>query len=361
MRPLYPATLLVSAGAIGYELLLMRVLSIVQWHHFAYMIISLALLGYGASGTLIALFRDRLEKHFEQAFALSALLFSVTMVLCFVLGQRVPFNALEIVWDPWQFLYLSLVYLLFLVPFLFAAACIGLAFTCRRFAISQIYFFDLLGAGLGALLLIGILFVVAPPESLILLMMLPLVASIIMTARARARRTLFAAQLVWLALIAAGVVQPQLELRVSEYKGLSQALEVIDSRVIQTSSSPLGLISVVESPTVPVRHAPGLSFRTRHIPPAQLQVFTDADGMTAITRFRGDPESIAYLGDVTAALPYALLDEPRVLVLGAGGGSDVLLALYHDAGAVDAVELDPKISGLVAETYADFAGHIYAD
>ena len=49
MRRISTGVFLVSAAAIGYELLLMRVLSIIQWHHFAYMIISLALLGYGAS------------------------------------------------------------------------------------------------------------------------------------------------------------------------------------------------------------------------------------------------------------------------------------------------------------------------
>ncbi|RZV32778.1 MAG: SAM-dependent methyltransferase, partial [Chromatiales bacterium] len=361
MRSVYPATLLVSAGAIGYELLLMRVLSIVQWHHFAYMIISLALLGYGASGTLIALNRHRLEKRFKTAFAVSALLFSVTMVLCFMLGQRVPFNALEIVWDPRQFLYLSLLYLLFLVPFLFAASCIGLAFTYRRLAISRIYFFDLIGAGLGALLIIGALFVLVPQNALIFLMVLPLIASFLMTKESSARTALFAAQFVWVALFLTGIPQTQLDLRVSEYKGLSQALQVVDSRVLHESSSPLGLVSIVESPTVPARHAPGLSFTTCHIPPEQLQVFTDADGMSAITRFGGDPRSIAYLGDVTAALPYALLDVPRVLVLGAGGGNDVLLALYHGAASVDAVELNPQMSELVADTYAEFAGHIYAD
>ena len=361
MRRLYPATLLVSAAAIGYELLLMRMLSIVQWHHFAYMIISLALLGYGASGTLIALFRRRLERRFETAFATSALLFSITMILSFALSQRVPFNALEIVWNPWQFFYLSAVYLLLLVPFLFAASCIGLAFTCRRFAIGRIYFFDLLGAGFGALLIIGTLFVLVPQDALILLAILPLIASLMMTIRAPARTKLIAAQLVFLALMAAGVPQTQLSLRISEYKGLSQALEVIDSRVVAESSSPLGLISVVESPTVPVRNAPGLSFSTRHIPPQQLQVFTDADGMSVITRFDGDPVSVAYLGDITAALPYALLDAPRVLVLGAGGGQDVLLALYHGASGIDAVELNSQMSELVAETYAGFAGDIYND
>ena len=67
MRLLFLATLLISTAAIGYEILLMRVLSIVQWHHFAYMIISLALLGYGASGTFIAINRRWLEKRFELA------------------------------------------------------------------------------------------------------------------------------------------------------------------------------------------------------------------------------------------------------------------------------------------------------
>ena len=80
MRRLGFATLLVSAAAIGYEILLMRLLSIVQWHHFAWMIISLALLGYGASGTFIALLRKRLEPRFEFAFAAFALLFGVTML-----------------------------------------------------------------------------------------------------------------------------------------------------------------------------------------------------------------------------------------------------------------------------------------
>ncbi|MGI9237164.1 MAG: SAM-dependent methyltransferase [Woeseiaceae bacterium] len=361
MRRLFVATLLVSAGAIGYELLLMRVLSIVQWHHFAYMIISLALLGYGASGTFIALFKNQLEARFEPAFAVSALLFSITMVICFALGQRVPFNALEIVWDSRQFLNLSLIYFVFFVPFFFAASCIGLAFTCKRRDISRIYFFDLIGAGLGAILLIGALFALNPQDALVVLVALPLIASVIMGARSFARAPLMALQFLWISLLVSGIPQDELELRISEYKGLSQTLHVIDSRILTVSSSPLGHITVVESPTVPIRHAPGLSLSTPHIPPPQLAVFTDADDMSAITRFDGDPDSVGYLGDVTAALPYALLDKPDVLVLGAGGGGDVLLALYHGANHVDAVELNPQMTQLVRETHADLAGLVYDD
>ena len=361
MRRLLPATLLVSAAAIGYEILLMRMLSIVQWHHFAYMIISLALLGYGASGTFIAVLRSRLEQRFETAFAASALSFSIAMLACFTVAQRVPFNALEIVWDPGQFLNLSALYLAFFVPFFFAACCIGLAFTCRGGDAGRIYFFDLLGAGLGAVLVIALLFAVSPQTALVLLALLPLVGSVLVASALPARLPLAVVQLAWLLLLVFGVPQAELDLRISEYKGLSQALQVVDSRILRQSSSPLGLVTVVDSPTVPVRHAPGLSFSTRHIPPEQLAVFTDADGMSAITRYDGEPASVAYLGDMTAALPFALLDDPAVLVLGAGTGNDVLMSLYHGARRIDAVELNPQMTALVADTYAAFAGHIYAD
>ena len=66
---------LVSAGVLAYEVLLARLFSIIQWYHFAYMVISIALLGYGASGTFLALARERLEARASAAFAVFAALF----------------------------------------------------------------------------------------------------------------------------------------------------------------------------------------------------------------------------------------------------------------------------------------------
>jgi hypothetical protein len=361
VRLLFLATLLISAAAIAYEILLMRVLSIVQWHHFAYMIISLALLGYGASGTFIAICKRWLEPRFELAFSASALLFSITIVACFILGQRVPFNALEIVWNPRQFLNLALIYLVYFVPFFFAACCIGLAFTCRRTYIDRIYFFDLLGAGFGAMLIIGALFLLSPQYALLMLSILALIASVLMCIESTARNTLFGLQFACLLVLVIGPPQGWLGLRISEYKALNQAMQVVDSRVLTASSSPLGLVTVVESPRIPFRHAPGLSINTTSEVPEQLAVFTDGDGISVITRFDGNLDALAYLGDVSSALPYALLDAPQVLILGAGSGADVLQALVNGADRIDAVELNPQITQLVSDTYADFAGHLYDD
>jgi len=355
MRRLLAAVLLVSTAAIAYEILLMRMLSIVQWHHFAWMVISLALLGYGASGSAIALARRWLEPRFEQAFALAALLFSVSMAACWVIGQRVPFNALEVVWDPGQFAWLTVLYLLFMAPFFFAASCIGIAFTFRAESAPRIYRLDLLGAGAGAVLVIALLFTLDAAQALAVLVLAALGAALL-AGRGRPLRLAAAA---WAAVLLFALATGWLDLRPSEFKSLSQARQTIGATVLHESSSPLGQLTVVENRQVPFRHAPGLALAATHIPPEQIAVFTDGEGISAITRWDGQDLPPAYLGDLSSALPYALLERPRVLVLGAGTGADVLQALRHDAAFVDAVELDPAVAGLVRERFASFAGGLY--
>lgn len=362
-RFIFAATLLVSLAAIGYEILLMRLLSIVQWHHFAYMIISLALLGYGSSGTLIAIGHRWLEHRFEMIFAISALCFGVAMVVCFVASQRLPFNALEVIWNPRQLIYLSAIYLIFFIPFLFAATCVGLALTCLKEHINQVYFFDMFGAGLGALATIAALFLFSPQNVLRLLALLALAASALaaLSARSFNRKPLLWLQSFCFVLLLFGLPHNLLEFHVSQFKGLSQALEVVGTKVRAQYSNPLGLVTVVESPTIPFRDAPGLSLNTQYEVPEQLAVFTDSDSMSVITRYDGNLEALAFSEDMTAALPYYLLDAPKVLILGAGGGADVLSALYHGGREIHAVELNPLMIKLVREEYAEYAGHLYDD
>lgn len=354
------AIALTSAGLLAYEVLLTRLFSIVQWHHFAYMVISIALLGYGASGTFLAFAQDRLRPHFVSAFAFCAALFAVSAVAGFATAQRLPFNPLAVIWEPRQLLYLLALYALFTVPFACGATCIGLVLAGFSNDIGRIYRSDMLGAGLGALGIVAGLFVLSPSQALQAVAVVGLAAAGLMSLRestgsGRRRAAVYGA-----AGLAALAIPPSwISLRLSEYKGLSQALLVPGSEVLTERSSPLGLLTVVRSPTIPFRHAPGLSLNNPVEPPPQLGVFTDGDGLSAITAFDGRLAPLAYLDYTTAALPYHLIEHPRVLILGAGGGADVLRALYHDAVHVDAVELEPEFARLVKETYADFAGHLY--
>ena len=74
---------IIAGAAIGYELLLMRLMSIVQWHHFAYMIISLALLGFGASGSFLVLTKQWFLQRLEYSLWFIALCFSIASILVF--------------------------------------------------------------------------------------------------------------------------------------------------------------------------------------------------------------------------------------------------------------------------------------
>jgi spermidine synthase len=355
------AVAVVSAGVLAYEVLLTRLFSIVQWHHFAYMVISIALLGYGASGTFLALAQHRLRRHVAAVFAGSAALFGISAVVAFVIAERLPFNALAVIWDPRQLLYIPVLYLLFTVPFFCGATCIGLALTAFPDHIGRIYRYDLVGAGAGALGVAAALFLVVPSVALKLVAGLALVAAALASVRTIDAARRWRAALITLGALAALAAMPPswTELRLSEYKGLSQALLVPGTEVLGEESSPLGLLTIVGSPTIPFRHAPGLSLNNALEPPPQLGVFTDGDGLSVITAFDGRTEPLLYLDYTPAALPYHLLERPAVLILGAGGGADVLLALYHNAAPIDAVELNAQVVRLVRATYADFAGKLY--
>ncbi len=359
MRPPLVAVSVLSAAAIAYEILLTRLFSIILWHHFAYLIISVALLGVGASGTVLAFARTRLAARFTATFAAGAIGFGVTAVIAFALAQQVPFNPLELVWSASQQLRLLAVTVLLAVPFF--AAAMAIAVTLARFggAIGAVYRADLLGAGAGALGLVLVLTVLPVEHGLRLVGALGILAAGLALADAPGKGR--AGLVVGLAALVSALAWPGDWLRPqpSQYKGLSHALTLPGARTVEERSGPLGLLTVVESPDAPFRHVPGLSLTAATEPPPQLAVFTDAGGMSAITRFDGDPGGLAYLDQQTAALPYHLLDRPQTLVLGAGGGADVLLALYHRARSVDAVELNPQMVALVRDRHAAFAGRLY--
>ncbi len=349
---------LVSAGVIGLEVLLMRLYSIVAWHHFASMIISIALLGYGVSGSFIAIARKPLLARFDTAWRVNAVLFGLGAVAGFAAAERLAVNPLTLPWDPGQMLTVALVYLLLMLPFFCAANCVGLAFAREGGAIGRIYRYDLVGAGAGAALVIGALFLLPPADYLKLPLVLGFAAAAVFDLGQR-RITgglgLAAAGIVLVLALPAAWTAPKL----SEFKDLSQLLRVPGTQVVAEHAGPLGLVSVVESPELPLRHAPGLSLLSPAGPPEQLGLFVDGDGAGVIARFDGELAGLAYLDYTTAALPYHLLTRPRVLLLGAGGGAGTLRARYHGVRRIDAVLLDPAVADLVAERFADFAGGIY--
>lgn len=348
-----------SATALAYEVLLTRLFAMIQWHHLAYMVISLALLGYGASGTFLALLGNRLDRHFAGFFVTNALAFAGSTVAGFWLAGRIPFNPLEIGWYPGQFPKLLATYLLLAIPFFCVANCLGAAFLHQCGQIHRLYAFDLIGAGVGACGVILLLFLLHPARVLLFLGAMGFLASLL-AAFATSWRT---SGVLSVAAVGIGTLlvlpAPEAILSWSEYKDLSQMLRVTSAERVVERSGPLGFITVLRNWQVPFRHAPGLSLNARSLPPEQLGLFVDGNLTGTITRFDGRLESLAYLDDLPSALPYHMRRADQVLVLGVDGGAEVLQALFHHATRVDAIELDPNLVQLLRGDFRQFSGSLF--
>ncbi|SCY57360.1 Spermine/spermidine synthase [Nitrosospira sp. Nl5] len=359
-RPPFFAIGLLSGCLLAYEVLLTRLFSIELWHHFAYLIISAAMLGFGASGTALTLLKEKFAPHVGAVYLTAVTGTALLIPGAFLLAQQIPFNPLELLWDQTQVTKLLVVYLLMMLPFFCGGLGIGLILWHFGRDAGRIYAFDILGAGAGSLGVIGVLFLMPAHQVLMVLTALTLLAAALAAVELEMRPKWLAKAFFGLALLAAIVPSGNwLQAHPSPYKDLSQTLNILGTQVVDERSGPLGQITVVENRRIPFRHAPGMSLNATDEPPPQLAVFVDGNGPAVITQFDGKLEPLTYLGQLTSALPYQILEKPRVLVLGAGAGSDVLQALYHGAITIDAVELDGNVIDLIRQRFRDFAGDLY--
>ena len=349
---------LISSSVISHEIVLTRLFSITQWHHFAYMVISVALLGFGASGTLMSVCREFVLARFQKLFAISAGLYAAAILLSFVVTRKIPFDPFLIVWDKRQWLYLLGYCSTLFVPFLLAAICIGATFVKYAANVNKIYFANMAGSGFGG---IGVLLAMyhVRPESLLLLVSATAVCSLVLSLVPRKKAAALAASLVSIAVLGFIHAAGGLGLNVSQFKTLSALMDLPDALIVARRWSPLGTIAAVSSPAI--REAPGMSLGcTDEIPP-QMALVVDADSLSAVTNFSGDRSQLAYLDWLSSSAVYhaVQVDEPTVLVVGAGGGSDILAAQRAGIDRVDALELDPNVVDLMRGQLRGFSCDVY--
>ena len=132
-----------SAAALMFEVSLSRLLAIRLWHHFAFLIISCALLGYALSGSYLLFVRSQSRPFWPS------LLFATTLIPLFVVFQHIPFDPTLIALVPFQWGYLFLLYLLLALPFFFCGLTISLLLRQYPQHAFLLYSGDLIGAAVG--------------------------------------------------------------------------------------------------------------------------------------------------------------------------------------------------------------------
>ena len=344
-KPPLAAVGMISAMALAYEILLTRLFAIIHWSDLVAIAISLALLGYGASGTFLAILGRRLQTRFAPVFIGNAVLFGLSSLFCVHLAQQFPLDPLALATDRRQYLFLGGAFLTLALPFFAAANCIGLSLWHFRQDIPRLYGVDLIGAGMGTLLLLGGLALLDPADVLFAIFLGAMLVAVLAAQSLRWRRrpvmvlVLLTSTAVWL--WGRPALQP------APYKDLSRSQAVLGAEVVYRESGIAGMLSVVQNRTVPTRTAPGLSLLAESLPPAQLAVFVDGDAAGTLDAATPTEADAGYLAYLTSALPYVLLEHPVVAVLNAGTGTGIEQALSLGADSVVAIERNPQLRQLV--------------
>lgn len=359
VRPRFLAgVFLVSSATLSLEICLIRYFSISQHYHFAFLVVSIAFMGYGASGSFLAA-RNRMDwRGTEKFLSLTSLLFSGSILFSFLLSNSIRFDFAKLAWDSSQIWLVFIFYLLLSLPFFFAGLTVSLAITKASKFAHTIYFADLLGAGTGTVLSLILFLPRGDKGSVLLISLLALLASLLFS---RKRSILFKCT-VFLLIIAEFflfVSRPSwLDFRISPFKALPIALQYPQAEHLLTEWNAISRIDVIDSPAV--RFAPGLSLLYREEIPPQLGLTTDGDGLTAVTGYNHDPAPYhRLLSNLPSSYVYSFLKKPKVLVIEPRGGLDIIAAHINKAQSIKVTENNPLITKILQKDLAEFTGKLY--
>ena len=349
---------LLSLSMVSYEIFLMHFFSIVQWQHFAAMVISIALLGYGAAGTLLSLLRRQVLEH--QRFLLPFFM----VMAGFLMAASLPLSRTDLfLFDSYtlfaernQFWKLVANYLIFFLPFFFGALAVGTIYMKEVEQIGRFYFADLLGAGMGGFAAIVMMWTL-PLQSLSApICLLPILSGMLLlgSSSRRDRWSVLAYGLVGISIAVFLLDRPPM-LKPSPYKSISYAMNLPEARVEWEEHSPHGLLQVISSPAQ--RFAPGLSLSYQEEVIPVPVIFVNGNWHSAIPVGQA-PGVLDY---TTMALPYEIRPVRTLLQLNAGAGLEVSQALSHGVGRVAALEPNSTVLELLKDRFSGRTDSLYHD
>jgi len=324
------AVFLITLSGLVFEIGLTRIYSATIWYHFAFVAISMALLGWGLGGLAVHLLKKWWPPSTEKA-ALFTMLYGIAIPACLWVLVRFPF----------EFSRLGLYFVAPLVPFFLGGVALSMIFDLNRSGSGSLYFADLLGASLGAVSVTVLLQLVGGEVSLMLAAIAPMLASGLLSRRFRIVAVVEAAIVLLLA------VTNHSTGRFHVIPGTIKAMrrqmdENPGSRVAQSGWNSYSRIDAVE----------GVS------PKFLARLYIDSDAWTSVMPWDGRLDSVHEMRDSYRALPFHFNPGGETLIIGPGGGPDVVAALASGSRKVTAVEMNPLMIQFVRH-YGAQAGSLY--
>jgi len=333
---------LITLSGLVLEVGLTRIYSASVWYHFAFVAISVALLGWGLGGFTVHLLKQRMQLTLNAA-ALTTALYAVTIPLCLFVLSRYPFEMAR----------LPLYFLAPLFPFFLAGMALSIVFDIHRAVATTLYFADLLGAAIGAVLVTLLLHLLGGEPALLTGAIAPALASFLLLGDKQDKSTrtssvvtvvVVASILLTVGLTFSAIKFGTLRVKPGTTKAMRNQMDAAPgSRVTQTGWNSYSRIDAVEG----VERKGNLA-----------RLYIDSDAWTGIREWDGKIESATDLRDSYRALPFRLVPNAETLIIGPGGGPDVVAALASGSRKVTAVEMNPLMLQFV-RSYGPRAGNLY--
>jgi len=340
---------LISAGSLAFEISLTRLFAVQQFHHFAFVVISLAVMGIAASGVLLAL----RPKH--PPLSILAIAYAISVLLAYLTINHLPFDSYSIAWDQRQIGVLILYFLVTGAPFLLAGWAVGACLTAAGREAHLPYAANLVGSALGCPAALVVLASFGGEGAVALAISLGFLAAFALTPRISSRVLL----IILITLTIWGGIDPPktLALRLSPYKPLSVISLAPDAQTTVTQWSASTRVDVVESSSIHV--LPGLSLNAKIDLPLQAALFLDGDGPLPINNLSHyTTEAMTLATYMPTALAYHLRPYTNALILQPGAGLDTIVALAAGAIHVTLAIDEPLIHEILTGPYAEFTYYL---
>lgn len=349
-RARFTGIFIIALVAIAYQVLLTRIFSVTLYYHFAFAGISLAMLGLTIGAEKVYLKPARFApENFNREWARAALGFSISGVLLVVYFLCVPLITSRAA----TMSVLSFSLLLFIIPFTYSGICVTMVLT-QSASVGKLYAADLIGAALGCVGIVALLFFLDPVSILFLLAALTAYAAWAMARESEARLAR-AARIVMFIMLACGAVQATLVATDAAHLGVFWAKGQKQTHLLFERWNTISRVRVVPwSSEEPFGWGFG---RKQALKIDQRYLDIDADAGTILTHFTGDLNAVAFLGDDIINMGYHIRPVQSAVVIGVGGGRDVMSALYFGVKKIIGIELNPAIFEVLTKKFNDFTGH----
>lgn len=350
----------VSAAALSFEINLTRLFSVSQFYHFAFMVVSIALLGYGASGTFLALQKGKNKKEKEYPLSLLAGCAGICILGSFLLVNIIPFDSYSIAVDISQLGILVLHYAALSSPFFFIGMITSLMLRRNRESSGKVYALNLAGSAAGCLVAILTPGLIDGEGVVALSAVIACSGGLFFMIHEKSNKqkgkaaislgvigiTLVIALVPLSSKIIHGEMPEFFTLNISPYKSISYALQNPEAEVINSAWNSISKIDVVRSPSL--HSLPGLSYRYANPLPPIKGLFWDGDNLNAILPL---DDNQAFMSHLQTAVAFELQNKPNVLILEPKGGMAISAARALGAGQITAVEGNPLVIDAAADIY----------